>query len=117
MYTWQVSRFLKEYYMNAEHIFPTAQRAVGEIVKRAKEVPEVRRVTIFGSCVFPTHHFWNDVDVFIEGCTPEQFGRIKLPDNKPKDLWFDCEVGQWEKLRKEIERDGVVVYERSEDLL
>lgn len=112
--SWDVCRFVKKPYMNAELIFPLKQAAVETAIEAARQRPDIKRLIVFGSSVRSTCNPWSDVDLYIDGAD-----RIESPlrihhKDQAFDLWYssDREESPEEDLFKEIDRTGVVVYDR-----
>lgn len=93
---------------NVERIFPTQQRDVARIVDALRLNDNVKSITIFGSSVTSACNPWSDIDTYLELVRDE---RVQLPKlENPIDLWTNFEVD--DRLRREIEETGVVVFER-----
>lgn len=97
-------------FLNCEKIYPIQQRKVLALVTALSGVPSVRRVLIFGSSVTSACHIGSDVDVYVETDDP----CFQLPGiyDFEVDLWTSNAVD--ERLKCEILKKGVCVYERSD---
>ena len=96
-------------YSNAKLIFPTKQREVGKIIAICKEDPNIKRITVFGSSVTSACNPWSDIDVYFELERPV----ANLPVfglESAVDKWDNYNVS--DELLMEIQKRGVVVYER-----
>lgn len=97
------------HFMNAEHIFPLQQRDILKIVEKAKTIPEISKVIIFGSSVTPLCNPWSDIDVYIVQDNVNT--KITFEDlEAPVDKWTNFTVD--DELLEEIMEKGVCVYEK-----
>lgn len=86
-----------------------------EIADFASEF-QAKKVVLFGSRARGTHQEKSDIDLAIYGC--REFDKLK--DKLDEELWSLLEldvvnmdaVYVSEELKQEIERDGVVLYEK-----
>ncbi len=86
-----------------------------EIIEFAKEF-QAEKVVLFGSRARGTHQEKSDIDIAVYGCL--EFDNLK--DKLDEDLWSLLELDVVnmdaiyvsEELKQEIERDGVVLYEK-----
>jgi len=53
-------------YKNINHIFPTKQKDVGEMVDVCKKDKNIQRIIVFGSSVTPLCNPWSDIDIYFE---------------------------------------------------
>lgn len=95
-----------EPFKNVELIFPTQQKDVYNFIELNKE--HCKKIVIFGSSVTSLCNPWSDIDVYVELLTETKI-------RKPKcdilfDVWDSTQVD--DRLLAEIERTGVIVYER-----
>lgn len=92
---------------------PNVQRAYDQIVREAKRVG-ARRVVLFGSRARGNNRPKSDIDVAVEGCADINALRDAL-DNDVETLLgidlVDLDTTRSEELRREIARDGIVLYE------
>lgn len=95
-------------FLRCEQIHPLQQRKVSAFVDHVKEKLFVKKAVIFGSSVTDACHVGSDVDIYLE-----------LSDNQEAitkyfpfiyDLWTNYTVS--EPMLSEIQKKGVVVYER-----
>lgn len=95
---------------NAEFIFPTKQKYVYEMVNVIKHDPNIIRAVVFGSSVTPSCHVWSDIDIY--------FAMEHDVENYPTTGSMEAVFDKWTNfsvsmdLLKEINRTGVIVYER-----
>jgi predicted nucleotidyltransferase len=95
-------------FQNANHIFPTQQRDVASIIKEWEKDSRIKKITIFGSSVTSACNPWSDVDIYVE-LNSDFYPRIPKIEN-PADVFTNFEVD--DRLLEEINRTGVVVYEK-----
>ena len=97
-------------FLNINRIFPTQQEHVAKLIEVCKDIPNIKKIIIFGSSVTPLCNPWSDIDVYFETKTEMN----KWPSIKSHTAIFD----KWdnftvdENLLKEIMQKGVLVYER-----
>ena len=98
-------------FINCERIYPIQQNKVKQLIDCIKDNDNVNKVIIFGSSVTSKCHIGSDVDVYME-----------LKENKhqsPINKYLPFEFDYWnnflvdERLKNEIIKKGVVVYERN----
>lgn len=84
-----------------------------EIIEYAKEY-SVKKIVLFGSRARKTNYEKSDIDIAVYGCSNFMEFSIRIEE----DLWsllnvdlINMDEDVSEGLRKEIERDGVVLYE------
>lgn len=76
---------------------------------------EVNRLTLFGSRARGTHHDRSDIDIAVEGGDFEGF-LSDIQERAHSLLSFDVvkyDENTSKELRDEIERDGIVIYEKN----
>ena len=96
-------------FRNIERIFPTKQEAVSRMVDLCKTMPNIKRITIFGSAVTAGCNPWSDIDIYFETDTPLQTYPVVLGDDV-FDNWSNFTAEG--ELLEEIKKKGIVVYER-----
>lgn len=91
------------------------EREIFSQVAELAEQYQVEKVVLFGSRARRTHLEKSDIDLAVYGC--KNFNDFYF-DTQEK-VWtllnfdlVDMEQGVSEELRQEIERDGVVIYEK-----
>lgn len=99
---------VKEPFENCELIYPIQQRKVKELVDYLKENENVCSVIIFGSSVTDRCHIGSDVDIYVTLKKQEKL--IHRYFNFVFDLWTNFTAD--DDLKKEIHKNGVVVYQR-----
>jgi len=75
----------------------------------------IQRVILFGSRARGDHTKTSDIDIAISGGDADSFYWV-IKENSHTLLTFDVvemDKGVSEELQKEIERDGVVIYEKA----
>ena len=97
-------------FKNAEYVFPTQQNDVFKIISAAKKDPNIKKVIVFGSSVTSACNPWSDIDVYFELNEDNPANIDVCGIEVPVDKWDNFSVD--ERLRKEIDETGVVVYEK-----
>ncbi len=93
---------------NCEKIAPRQQKKTAAFLDVLRRDENVQKVTVFGSSVTEQSHIGSDLDLYV---VLNQDRRILLPAfNFPFDLWTNFSVD--ENMYREIQKKGVVVYER-----
>lgn len=103
-------KVIKEDYKNVNSIYPIQQHKVYEFIQMIKDNPNVIRLIVFGSSITDRCHTGSDVDFYAE---LKKDGRIEtqyLPFLY--DIWTNFNVS--DNMKKEIDKKGVIVYERCE---
>ena len=84
------------------------------------EIPETEKVILYGSRAAENFEKGSDVDLAVAGknITEKQIAHLHfmLENESPTLLWFDVlhlDTIANKKLKKQIEENGVVIYERS----
>ncbi len=96
-------------FMNCRHIFPIQQHKVREIIDNLSQNDDVREIRIFGSSVRWSCHPGSDVDVYVVMNTDVNLYKAGV-FGYDVDLWTNFTADT--HLKEEIERTGVIVYER-----
>ena len=98
-----------------EVLMSEREREIFSQVAELAEQYQVEKVVLFGSRARRTHLEKSDIDLAVYGC--RNFSDFYF-DTQEK-VWtllnidvIDMEQGVSEELRQEIERDGVVIYEK-----
>lgn len=89
-------------------------RILGDISLFARKYA-VRKVILFGSRARGTHTERSDIDIAVSGGDFDSF-YWEIKENVYSLLTFDIvnlDSGVSEELKKEIERDGVTIYEKT----
>lgn len=89
-------------------------RVVKDITLFARK-HEVRKVILFGSRARGTHTERSDIDIAVNGGDFDSF-YWEIMENIHSLLTFDIvdlDSGVSDKLKKEIEKDGVIIYEEA----
>lgn len=103
-----LNRTAKTNYYNVYLIHPLKQRAVEELIELAAMQPAIKQVIIFGSATEERCTPYSDIDVLLRG-TPVSFD---APINdEAYDILWECRIPPQAEILKEIERDGVLVYD------
>ncbi|MBR2215233.1 MAG: nucleotidyltransferase domain-containing protein [Selenomonadaceae bacterium] len=96
-------------FKNINYIFPTQQQAVHDMVEVCRKDENIKKVIVFGSSVTAGCHPWSDIDIYYEMEREPKKYPVILSDTA-FDNWSNFSVD--ENLLAEINRTGVVVYER-----
>lgn len=99
---------IPNYFMNCEYIHPLQQRKVAELIDYLSKDDNVNKIIIFGSSVTDKCHNYSDVDFYLD------LKEDKRVISKAFDFVFDKLTNFIvdDRLMKEINNKGVVVYER-----
>jgi len=92
---------------NCNRIHPLQQHKVRQLIDDISSSEGVSRIVVFGSSATNRCHIGSDVDVYVE--MKEELSPVKGTYGFDVDLWNNFMVD--ERLKNEIERTGVVVYE------
>ncbi|MDO4291626.1 MAG: nucleotidyltransferase domain-containing protein [Eubacteriales bacterium] len=99
------------HFQNAQYIHPLKQELVQELQRDFAQDENVKAAVIFGSGVEFRCNSFSDLDVCIERYdTAKPFHYEAAADGEAIDLLYADQLG--EKLRREIEEKGIVVYDR-----
>ena len=93
--------------LNITKIFPTKQRGVLALVEDAKRKPQVEKIIIFGSSVTYKCNPWSDIDVLVYA---SDYAQLHGSKEQVYDIIYSFNAD--ETLLKEVEKTGVLVYER-----
>ncbi len=98
-------------FLNAEYIHPLKQQLVQSYVTCFWQDPNVKTGIIFGSGVEFGCHSFSDLDICIERYDSER-GFRNYPEEymEATDIVYSDTVGS--RLREEIEKKGIVVFDR-----
>lgn len=96
------------HFPNSDKIHPLKQKKVASIIEQAKGIPEIKRIIIFGSSTSRRCIPDSDLDVYFELSKKVSLSNIIVDD--VLDKWTNYDVD--ERFLEEIEKTGVVVYER-----
>ena len=95
-------------FMNTNKIYPIQQRKVRELINDiTKNNKDIKKIVIFGSSINDKCHIGSDVDIYVESDSKQI--KINEQHDFEYDLWTNYSVD--ERLKKEIEKKGVIVYE------
>jgi predicted nucleotidyltransferase len=104
---------------NLQYIHPLNRERVEELAGYLAEKPAVEQITIFGSSVTSRCHNHSDVDIYVALDNAGDFATDNgRAEQRLIDRYFDFSYDLWtnfqvdERLLKEIQKKGVVVYER-----
>lgn len=95
---------------------PLSKEIIEEICKLAAEYNGIKRIVLFGSHARGDHHSTSDIDLAIYGATELQAFTYDLENKVSTLLMFD--ISNMEEVKddffiEQVEKDGVVVYEKS----
>ena len=99
---------IKEPFLNCERIYPVQQKKVKEMLDYFAGNDNIESVTVFGSSVTDRCHVGSDLDIYV--CIKEEKKLIDKYFPFAFDLWTNFSAD--DRLKKEIEKTGVVVYEK-----
>lgn len=100
-------------YRNVDRIHPLKQKEVGEIIECLSLDDNVLYIVIFGSSADFSCNSYSDIDVYVQ-LKDETQALKKKPDIRSEvDYIFNLDENN--KLFVEIEKKGVLVYERGEE--
>ena len=97
-------------FKNIHRIFPTQQNEIVKMIDVCKNIPNIKRIIIFGSSITAQCNPWSDIDIYFD--IDEDM--TKLPVVKDTEVVWD----KWDtfsvdkNLLNEILNTGVIVYER-----
>lgn len=100
---------IEEPFMNCEKIYPIQQKKVKQLLDIIAKNEYVNKIIIFGSSVTDRCHIGSDIDIYVE-LDKEVKGLIDDAVYFVYDLWTNFMVDN--RLLNEIERKGVIVYDR-----
>lgn len=98
-----------------EDFMSEREREIFSQVAELAEQYQVEKVVLFGSRARRTHLEKSDIDLAVYGCQNFNDYYFDIQEKVRTLLNFDVidmEQGVSEELRQEIERDGVVIYEK-----
>lgn len=96
-------------FKNIEMIYPIQQRKVKAIIDDLKKDKQVLKIIVFGSSTTDRCHIGSDVDIYFESMNSET--KLNKVYDFEYDLWNNNTVD--ERLKNEINKKGVIVYERN----
>lgn len=102
---------IDEPFLNCNKIYPIQQRKVKALIEDLRRDESVIRIVIFGSSVNDRCHIGSDIDIFYDSTNKET--KLKNTYDFEYDLWNNYTVD--ERLMKEINKKGVIVYERNKE--
>jgi predicted nucleotidyltransferase len=97
-----------------KHIFPSKQKAVQNVINSAKNIKNIRKITVFGSAVTWDCGMFSDLDIAIEHDGEQEFIALASPFLRLKAGKIDIiDYNNLHNLylKNNIEK-GVVVYEK-----
>lgn len=99
------------HFINAQYIHPLKQQLVQNYTACFADDFNIKAVIIFGSSVEFRCHSFSDLDICIERYNTEKSFR-----NYPPEYTEETDIVYWdaigERLKKEIEQKGIVVFDR-----
>lgn len=97
-------------FLNIKKIFPTKQKYVAQMIDVCKNNPNVKKIIIFGSSITSGCNPWSDIDIYFEmEKEPHSYPTI-ASHTQAFDKWSNFTASG--DLLTEIQKNGVVVYER-----
>ena len=97
-------------YANIDRVHPLKQQEVGEIIDCLKMDDNVCYIVIFGSSVDFSCNSFSDIDVYVQLNDVEK--PLKIKPNVRSEVDYIYNLDENNQLFIEIERTGVLVYER-----
>ncbi len=98
-------------FLNAEYIHPLKQDLVQELQTDFEEDLNVKAVIVFGSSVEFRCNSYSDLDLCIERSDSSRFFHCKNAEPGERiDIIYADRMG--ERLRREVEEKGIVVFDR-----
>ncbi len=99
-----------DHFMNQQLIFPAAQPSVACIVRNAQKYDAVNKIVVFGSSITSAFSPVSDIDIMVEQADQKRYLLAK-GCQRGVDYWRreDCDAA----LLQEVEKNGVVVFERT----
>ena len=94
-------------FLNVEKIYPIQQKKVKELIEDISLNNKIKKIIIFGSSVTDKCHIGSDVDIYVE--SEQEKIKTEKQHNFEYDLWTNKTAD--ERLKKEINKKGVIVYE------
>jgi len=97
-------------FKNIHRIFPTQQVEIAKMIDVCKNIPNVKRIIIFGSSVTAQCNPWSDIDIYFD--IKQEMNKLPVVKDTQAiwDKWDTFSVDN--NLLNEILGKGVVVYER-----
>lgn len=100
-------------FLNAEYVHPLKQDLVQEFQQDFEGDANIKAAIVFGSGVEFRCNSYSDLDLCIERYDTDKAFRYRAADDgKPVDIVYADRIG--ERLRREIEEKGIVVFDREE---
>lgn len=100
-------------YDNIERIHPLKQKEVGEIIDCLSQDDNVKYIVIFGSSVDFSCNSFSDIDVYVQLVNADK--PLKCKPNIRSEVDYIYNLDENNQLFIEIEKTGVLVYERGEE--
>lgn len=98
-------------FLNAEYVHPLKQELVQEFQRDFEEDENIKAAIVFGSGVEFRCNSYSDLDLCIERYDTEKTFRYQAAaSGEAVDVLYADRIG--ERLRREIEEKGIVVYDR-----
>lgn len=115
---WNLINKNNESISNIERVYPIQQEDVSRVLQGIISTGKAKKVVIFGSSVSCRCSLLSDIDVYCELDKnfefTEPYSACKVLPETPIDIWTNYMVN--DILLEEINRRGVVVYERSNSI-
>lgn len=96
-------------FMNTNKIYPIQQKKVKKLIDDISTNNKINKIIIFGSSVTDKCHIGSDIDIYVD--TDSKNVKMNELYDFEYDLWTNHSVD--ERLKKEINSKGVIVYERN----
>lgn len=102
-------QFTPEPFKNVNHIFPTQQMDVYNLIKASIPDKNIKKIIVFGSSVTKACNPWSDIDVYFEKEKEGPFPFV-ASSSAVYDKWDNFSISK--DMLDEIKKKGVVVYEQ-----
>jgi len=106
-------RIVSDFFPNVSMIHPLKQKQVYDLINHIKSIDEVNKVIIFGSSVSNKCHNGSDLDFYLDLSRNVNLEKTISSFMDNYDYWNNFSVDK--RLLDEINKKGVVVYERKDD--
>lgn len=102
-------------YTNVDRIHPLKQKEVGEIISCLSKDDNVLYIVIFGSSADFSCNSYSDIDVYVQLRDKDKV--LKMKPNVKSEVDYIYNLDENNRLFIEIERTGVLVYKRGEEIV
>ncbi len=110
IFNWKI---VSDRYLNVSKIHPLKQRQVNDLINFLKGYNSVNKIIIFGSSITNRCHTGSDLDFYVELDENINLNKAISSVISNYDYWNNFTVDS--RLLNEIQKKGVLVYERKND--